>query len=536
MPTRSSSSRSARDRRRPRPLLAALLSAIVPGLGHLYGGLRRRGWIFIAVTLVLVIPATVLLVFVLVGGISLSVAVTLVRPFFQHPTLLLVLLGANAILLAFRVAVVVDAYMVARPARTPRHARSEHAAAVAVAMAAILVFTAVPHVWAGRRNVLLYDAFTHDYVTDPGQASLPATTSSTAASVATTSTTAGPSSTVTTQATTTSAALPPEFAGKNRVNILLMGGDAGVGRRGIRTDSMIVVSIDPETGWTAMFGIPRNLIQVPIPAASPAHGAWACPGGCFPLIANEVYEEGLAHPELFPGGPNSGANAAKEIFGYLLGIDIDYFALVDLEGFVTMVDAVGGIDINVLDRIYDENYPNLDGTITTIVIEPGIQHMDGVRALQYARSRHGVEGSDFGRMSHQRCVLQALADQSDPVTLLQQLPTFIPAIEASVKTDIPVSLLPDFIDLLARANLTDIVTIRFMPNAPEFEGTPTSYIVQYDPDGYPVPNRDFIAQTVATALGLPPLEAIRVLNLQPLEDACGPVESGAPPQGARPHS
>jgi hypothetical protein len=121
-------------------------------------------------------------------------------------------------------------------------------------------------------------------------------------------------------------------------------------------------------------------------------------------------------------------------------------------------------------------------------------------------------------------MLQALASQSDPVTLLQQLPTFIPAIESSVKTDIPVSLLPDFIELLSRANLTDIVTIRFIPNAPEFEGTPTSYIAGYDANRYSIPDRDFIAQTVDTALSLPPLEAIATLNLQPLEDTCGPLQ------------
>ncbi|MFH1103819.1 MAG: hypothetical protein V1757_02580, partial [Actinomycetota bacterium] len=111
MSSAASAPRAARGRRAPRPLVAALLSAIIPGLGHIYAGWRRRGWIFIAITALVVVPVAVLGVFVFfVSGLSL--AVTLSRPFFEHPALLLVLLSANAVLLAFRVAVVIDAYLV----------------------------------------------------------------------------------------------------------------------------------------------------------------------------------------------------------------------------------------------------------------------------------------------------------------------------------------------------------------------------------------------------------------------------------------
>lgn len=516
MPNAAPAPRAARGRRVPRPLVAAFLSGIIPGAGHLYGGWRRRGWVFITITAALVVPAALLLFFVIYGN-TLSLALTLSKPFFQHPALFLVLLAANAILLAFRIAVVVDAYLVCRP--MTRHGVTAPTGVVAgLALAVILAGTAVPHVYVGRRNLLLYDAVTFDYVSDPGQSTTLGTSTTRGDGATGTTRNDTPSST----APSTTILLPDTFTDGTRVNILLLGGDAGVGRRNIRTDSMIVVSIDPETGWTAMFGIPRNLIHVPIPESSPAHGVWDCPGGCYPKIANEIYQSGLDYPDLFPGGPNSGGNATKLLLGNLLGIEIDYFALVDFVGFVEMIDAVGGVDINVLDRIYDETYPNTDGTLTTIVIEPGIQHMDGERALQYARSRHGVEGSDFGRMSHQRCVLEALATQTDPLTLFQELPTFVPAIQESVTTDIPIAELPAFIELAAMADLEHIVTTRFMPNAPEFEGTPTSYIAEYTADRYPVPDRDFIAETVAIALTLPPLEAIERLNFQPLEDACGP--------------
>jgi LCP family protein required for cell wall assembly len=500
-------------RRRPRsappnPLLAAFLSALIPGLGQLYGGDRRRGWLFVGISAALVLPAGVLLALVLFGG-GLQLALAISQPFFDNPNLLILLLVLNVILLAFRVVAIVDAFLGARSGPgwlgTDRPAA---AAAIATGLAALLLATAIPHAWVGQRNLLLYDAFTHNYVLDPNQA-------------ATTTLPAPDGDGTTTSATTTTSTLPAAFPQEGRVNILLLGGDAGVGRSGIRTDTMIVLSIDPSTGWTAMFGIPRNLIDMPLPPGSPAQGAWAC-GDCFPKIANEIYEWGLERPDLF-GGPNSGANAAKSLIGYLLGIDIQYFALVDLDGFVDVIDAVGGVDIVVTERIYDTQYPNEDGTFSVMDLQPGTYHMDGHLALYYARSRQG--STDFDRMSRQRCVLEALAAQADPVTLLREFPTIVPAIEQSVHTDIPISTVPDLIRLLAKVNTQEIVSIRFMPNAPEFAGTPTSYIADWTTDRYPIPDRDFIAQTVATALSLPPLEAIRVLNLQPLTDVCGTGQS-----------
>jgi len=280
---------------------------------------------------------------------------------------------------------------------------------------------------------------------------------------------------------------------------------------------MIVISIDPETGWTAMFGIPRNLFGLPIPPGHPALGAWDnCPD-CFGMIANELYGWGLQRPDLF-GEPNSGANAMKDLVGYLLGIDIHYYALVDLEGFVEIIDAIGGVDIYVPERIYDTEYPNLDGTYSVIDLQPGTYHMDGEMALYFARSRQG--STDFNRMNRQRCVLEALAAQADPLALFNELPTVVPALEQSLVTDLPMNKLAPFVDLLSKVNTEEIVSIRFMPYAPEFDGTPTSYIADWTPDRYPIPDRDFIAETVATALTLPPLEAIEVLNLRPLDDIC----------------
>ena len=334
----------------------------------------------------------------------------------------------------------------------------------------------------------------------------PATTTTRSPTTTTTTTTLPPT-------TTTTTTLPEGFPAKGRVNILLMGGDSGVGRRGIRTDTMIVVSIDPATGWVAMFGIPRNLWGLPLPPGHPAQGTFAC-GDCFGAIANEIYPWGLSRPDLF-GEESPGAAAAEDLLGHLLGIDIHYFALVDLAGFVDVIDALGGVDIVVQHPIHDDEYPNVDGTYSVKDLAPGTYHMDGYQALYYARSRHATD--DFNRMGRQRCVLQAVAEQSNPLTLLGRFDV----IKESVLTDLPDSAILYLIDLLPEVDTDEIVSIRFMPDAPEFAGTPTSYIADWTADRYPIPDRDFIAQTVATALGLPPAEAIATLGLQPLEAVCG---------------
>lgn len=483
------------------PFLAALLSALVPGAGQWYAGARRRARPYLLITIGLVVPAAFLYLMIFyVSGLGL--AITLSRPFFEHPTLLGVLLVANALLLVFRAVAVVDAYLLARRSST----QSRSGGVMAVGLAALLFLTALPHGWVGERNLLLYDLMTHDFSADPGQVPLDQVTS----------TTAGEGGTTSSQVTTTT--LSDAFPEAGRVNVLLMGGDAGVDREGIRTDTMIVVSIDPETGWTAMLGIPRNLTHIPIPSDHPATNAWDSCDGCFPLLANQVYEWGLVRPDLF-GGPNSGGNSMKVIMGHLLGIDIHYFALVDLEGFIEIIDAIGGVDITVTARIYDTEYPNPDGTFSVIDLQPGEYHMDGEMALYYTRSRQG--SNDFDRMNRQRCLLEAIAAQTDPVTAIRQFPTLVPAIESSVITDVPVSVIPDFIGLLEKVNVEEVVSIRFMPDAPEFAGTPTSYIGAWTDDRFPIPDREFIAATVDTALSLPPLQAIEQLNLQPIDDVCG---------------
>jgi LCP family protein required for cell wall assembly len=239
-------------------------------------------------------------------------------------------------------------------------------------------------------------------------------------------------------------------------------------------------------------------------------------------LVNLLYADGLTRPDLW-GGPNSGANAVKTTLGYLLGIDIQYYAMVDMVGFIAVVDAIGGIDIEVPVAVYADSYTYAPGEEGAVLdIPAGMQHLDGRTALGYARSR--AQGNDFDRMGRQRCVLQAIAAQTDPVTAIREFPALVDVITENIFTDIPISTIPDFIGLLERFEPDEVVSVRYMPDAPEFAGTEVSYMSGWTEDRYPIPNRDFIVERTALALSLSPLQAIDALGLQQLEDVCAITE------------
>jgi LCP family protein required for cell wall assembly len=511
---RAGSRRGAVPPRPTYPLLAALFSALLPGAGQWYAGRRRRGWWLIGITLALSTPAIVVVLLLFgpwdVSGVGL--AVDLVRPFFRHPNLVLALFAAIAALLAFRAFAVIDAFVAARRAR----ATPAGLAVAALGLGLILAGVAWPHGWAGEQALALHDFVTTDFTADPGQATTTTTSAPTTSTSAAGPASTAASSTSTTSAPTTTTSAPDAFGGADRITIALLGGDAGPGRTGIRTDTIIVVSVDPATGQAAMFSIPRNQVQWPIPEGIPAYGVWS--SHTYPEITNTIYAYGLAHPDLFPGGPNSGGNAVEAILGEGLGLRIDYFAVVDLLGFVDLVDALGGIDIYVTKPVHDPQqwWPN--GQVVDIDIPVGQHHFDGLMALAYARARH--QDDDYHRMDRQRCVLEAAAAQADAFTLLRHLSDLLPIIQANLHTDIPVGRFPDLIDLLERIDTGSIVAVRFVPWAPELAGTGTDYTLGTDAQGYWIPNLDLIRATVQEVLTNP--EAARSHNLPSLEEVCRP--------------
>jgi LCP family protein required for cell wall assembly len=242
---------------------------------------------------------------------------------------------------------------------------------------------------------------------------------------------------------------PNPFAGKDRVNVLLLGGDSGPGRDGLRTDTVIVASIDTHTGDTTLFSLPRNLENLPFPPNSPM--AQYYPNGFEARsesegLLNAVYRNGpAAHPGILGPTDNEGADWLKLGVGQALGLHIDYFVLVNLEGFSRLVDALGGVTVNVNYWVPINGDPGT-GQLPDDYIAPGPhQHLDGFHALQFARGRFGL--TDYDRMARQRCTIGAIVQAADPVTVLRKYQQIARTTQDMVSTDIPQSALSDFVDL-----------------------------------------------------------------------------------------
>lgn len=244
------------------------------------------------------------------------------------------------------------------------------------------------------------------------------------------------------------------WAGTARLNIMLLGQDAGADRIGTRPDTIMVASIDTKTGRTALFSLPRNLQYVRFPAGSVE--AKAFPNGFDAYgkdenLINAVWQWGDEHKDLFPGDSNPGLTATRHAVEETMGLDMDYYGMVDLEGFQDLVDAIGGVDINVERRIpmgggtnqaTGKKYP------ITGWIEPGEQHLDGLHALWYARSREGSD--DFNRMCRQQRMIRIVSEEADPVTLALAFPQLVTATENNIVTDIPAQRLDAFVNLAQR--------------------------------------------------------------------------------------
>jgi LCP family protein required for cell wall assembly len=287
-----------------------------------------------------------------------------------------------------------------------------------------------------------------------------------------------------------------------------VGGDAGPGRSGLRTDTMIVVGIQSGTGKAVAFGVPRNLTGVPLPgAAGERYGVYD------DNILNALYQWARANPSYFPGGRDPGATGLKQSLSLLLGLQIRYYALVDLPGFVDLVDAVGGVDIVATERIDDVVSPPHEGEPwIPIDVEPGRRyHLDGREALAYARSRHST--SDYNRMQRQRCILSAMAQQLDVATVLRTFPKLASVIKRAVATDIPLRRLPDVVRLIASIDPGKSTAVSFGP--PGFVDGVSA------PSGGFLPDATLIRSTVADMV-LKPASALRDrAGVDTLRLACG---------------
>ncbi|MGL5817789.1 MAG: LCP family protein [Phycicoccus sp.] len=248
-------------------------------------------------------------------------------------------------------------------------------------------------------------------------------------------------------------------AADGRYNVLLLGGDSGANRVGTRPDSIQLASIDADTGRAVLFGFSRETEDIVFRPGSVMAGllpeGWTCGDDC---LLNGLYTWAREHADRFPAGTDDpGVLATVEAVEALSGLDVQYHVLVDLKGFSGLVDAVGGLTVNVQRRT-----PMGGGSSAVSgYLEPGLQTLDGPRALWYARSREG--STNYERMARQRCVVTALLRQLDPPTLALRLGGILAAARGVVRTDIPQSALPALGDLAVKTKAERITAVNFVP-------------------------------------------------------------------------
>lgn len=230
------------------------------------------------------------------------------------------------------------------------------------------------------------------------------------------------------------AAGPPPALLQQPFNVLLIGVDARPEHpeAGVRSDTLIVVRVDPVAKWAAMLSIPRDSF-VKIPYREDVEGT----------KITLAYTYGFQHPEIYGAGTrpaDAGQALAADTVEEFLGLTIDYTAQVDPGGFETVLDALGGIVVDVPHAMLDAEYPTDDFGYQRLLIEPGLQRMDGHTALLYARTRH--VDNDFGRSRRQQQVLQSTYCKVKGQDLLKQVelvPHLLDIVQTSILTNLPLN-------------------------------------------------------------------------------------------------
>jgi LCP family protein required for cell wall assembly len=288
---------------------------------------------------------------------------------------------------------------------------------------------------------------------------------------------------------------------------------------------MIVATFDIESRQAALFGLPRNFKRVPLPPGfqdsfirlqkeaiekeavdDDGDGfpdSWTDRNGdglpdepgfkscrCFPEMLNRVHQHTRDWTSTYPDAPEPGLAALRDVVAHLVDLRIDYYVMVNMEGFVDVIDAIGGVEVMVTEPYHVAvSAPSEDSPKARVNVEPGLNHLTGLEALAYSRWRIG--SSDYDRMQRQRCLVRAAADQLDPLTLARSFHTLADVVERSVLTDIPLAFLPDLLDILGGVDLQRVSTVGLVP--PTYNSGRT-------PGGYPIPNVNRIRAKVVEVL------------------------------------
>jgi LCP family protein required for cell wall assembly len=412
-------------RRFGRALLAAAAATVAPGSGHLMLGHRRTGAVILGVFL---------------AGLAAVVALLLAVP---RANLIQTVLSSRSLIIGAAVCmvaalawigVIIRTYLIGRPAALDPGRR----AIGALTVCCLCLLVAAPlgygaNVANSQRNLL-------ETLFRGGDGGTPAA----------------------------------EAIAKPRLNILLVGSDAGPDRTGARTDTMMVASIDTRSGRTTLFGLPRNIGYAQFPVGSPMYEEF--PEGFHDradptsgdYLLNAVYAWGHQHPDLAPRTPTAdpGLNLLHQTVSQMLGLQLDYYAEVNMAGFASIIDALGGITVDVGPERIAIGGITPSGRLVRPdgYIEPGVQELDGAQALAFARSR--TNSSDYARMGRQRCLLQNILTQKSPTDVLANFRGVAAATSNSVSTNIPQAVLPALATLAGSDTLT-LESLSFDPDLPD---------------------------------------------------------------------
>ena len=385
------------------PSLAAFLSFVWPGLGQLYEGKRRVAAVF-------AVPA-VLVLLLLVYGLQRG-AVVFAAQLFADRSVGLAAVAILILLGAWRLVAVVHAFLGGQPRESRRVVDRG-------ILAVLAVLILVSHLGGGYYMLAYSDAGAQafnpnnpDLIDQPSLAP---------------GETAQPSQ-----------SLPPPVEG-GRVTVLFTGVDSAPGRGETLYDSIMVVSFDPKTNSVQMISVPRDSASFPF-----YFGGVDSPTVKINSIPTYVRHGWITSPD------SPYLTLVKEV-SYLVGIPINYYAVMDLNGFVKMIDTVGGIDVNNPAAINDGTYDWLNGAPYGFYLAAGPQHLDGKHALAYVRSRHGSDGtagnSDYARSDRQQQVLIALLHKMAQPNQILALPNLISTLGSSITTGFPANKVADYVAL-----------------------------------------------------------------------------------------
>lgn len=413
------------ERAARRSAVLTMLGTVLPGAGLTRTRYFRLGWIVLSLVAAVL---AVIVVAVFSKGATATVLSVAVRP----GALLLA-----AVLLALSGLVWVWTIVLTHRGTRDRRFDSVQRAGLRLLTAAMCVIVAVPMATAVRYSLVQRDVIATVF-TDDGDPN---------------SDTAQPGSG------------DDPWENAPRVTVLLLGSDAGDDRVGIRTDSMIMASTNTKTGDTVLFSLPRNLQNVPFPANNPLSKVWPkgynCGAEC---LLNGVWTAAEERKDLFKNVAKPGLTTIRGVLQEITGLRIDYTVIVDLKGFQSLVDAMGGVTVNVTERLPIQGYHTSSGGVAGIEgwIEPGVQQLDGYHALWFARSR--LLSDDYSRMRRQRCLVGKILNQVNPATMVQKYPQLAAVAKENIQTDVPAADLPAWVDLVLRIKNSSTRSLTFTPD------------------------------------------------------------------------